>query len=223
MSAARGEGSRPADRHGATVEESETARRLLVGALTAVSQLGTHKLSPRDIASRAGVSKTTFYRYFSSRDAALESAGEYVRKRWDALLLETIEAEPDPAQRVRLVIQSVLSMAEVVPESKAIFEVNPEWAFSYLQRHFPDFRNAAARALEPALSSVEAVRSRVVTGAELSEIVLRIAMSGFLVPGRGTVTLPGQVDAFWSVVSGISPGRNEASSTAPVRPHLRLV
>jgi AcrR family transcriptional regulator len=204
-------------------EESETAQRIVSGALTAVSRLGARRLSPRDIAFHAGVSRRTFYRYFSNRDAALESAGEYVRRRWDALLLEVIDLEPDPADRVRLVIQSVLSMAEVVPESKAVFDVEPAWAFSYLQRHFPDFVKAVAEAMEPVIDSAEVVQSRVLTGPELAEIILRIGVAGFLVPAGGTGTLPGQVDAFWSAVSDMSPDPEEQLPGPPARPRLRLV
>jgi AcrR family transcriptional regulator len=202
---------------------ARTAQRILEGALTAATRHGVDSLSMGEIAAGAGVSRRTVYRYFSSRDAVLMCMSEQVRRRWELLLYEGVRAAPAEDQRVEVVMRSILRMAEVIPESKTIFENAPAYGLAYLQQHFPDFVEVVVGTMTPVLETAAAVRAGMLNEREVAEILLRIAMAEFFVPGDGVSSLSERVDAFWSFVGGQVPREDRPQPRAARAPAVRAV
>jgi AcrR family transcriptional regulator len=202
---------------------ARTVQRILEGALTAAARHGVDSLSMGEIAAAAGVSRRTVYRYFSSRDAVLMCMSEQVRRRWEVLLYEGVRAVPAEDQRVAVVMRSILRMAEEIPESRTIFENAPAYGLAYLQQHFPDFVEAVVKAMAPVLETATAVRAGILNEREVAEILLRIAMADFLVPGDGLSSLSERVDAFWSFVGGQVPGEDRPQRRPIPAPAVRVV
>jgi AcrR family transcriptional regulator len=184
---------------------AQRVQRILAGALQAATRHGVDSLSMREIAAAAGVSRRTVYRYFSSRDAVLTCMSEQVRRRWESALDEAVRATPAEEHRVRVVIHSILCLSELIPESRTIVDNDPAYALAYLTQHFPDFIDAIVRVMAPVLGTAAAVHARMLSEREVAEILLRIALTDFLVPGNRDSALSEQVDAFWSFVGGRAP------------------
>jgi AcrR family transcriptional regulator len=202
---------------------AQTVQRILQGALSAATAHGVDNLSMGEIAAAAGVSRRTVYRYFSSRDAVLTCMSERVRRRWEGLLYEGVRAVPAEDQRVEVVMRSIVRMAEVIPESKAIFDNAPAYGLAYLQQHFPDFVEAIVRAMAPVLGTATAVRAGILSEREVAEILLRIGIADFFVPGDGLSSLSERVDAFWSFVGGQVPGEDRLRPRPTPAPAVRVV
>jgi AcrR family transcriptional regulator len=202
---------------------ARTVQHILEGALTAAARHGVDSLSMGEIADAAGVSRRTVYRYFSSRDAVLMCMSEQVRRRWEVLLYEGVRAAPAEDQRVEVVMRSILRMAEVIPESKTIFENAPAYGLAYLQEHFPDFVEAVVRAMAAVLETAAAVHAGILNEREVAEILLRIAMADFLVPGDGVSSLSERVDAFWSFVGGQVSREDRPQPQSAPAPAVRVV
>ncbi|MGX1675519.1 TetR/AcrR family transcriptional regulator [Streptomyces sp. NPDC055400] len=207
MSATRG-GSRQADRKFAAANakaagrETEMVQRILAGALLVAAHDGVEALSMATVAAAAGVSRGTVYRYFGTRDVLLECMNERVRHRWERALYEAVQAEPAVERRVHVVMASLPGMAEVLPDSQMLFDNDPAYVLSHLQRRFPEIVQVVARALTPVLDSAEAVRTRVISRHDAAELALRIALADFLVPGGRAGSVDQRVDAFWVLVGG---------------------
>jgi AcrR family transcriptional regulator len=181
---------------------AEMVQRILAGALAAATRRSAENLSMGEVAAAAGVSRSTVYRYFSSREAVLRCMSEQVRRRWELVMEEAIRAAPGEEQRVRVVMRSIVGMSELIPESKAIIERDPGYALAYLKLRFPDFVDTVVRALAPVTGYAAAVRAGLLDDRDVAEILLRIAMADFLMPGERTTSVSEQVDAFWSFVGG---------------------
>jgi AcrR family transcriptional regulator len=188
--------------------QAQAVQRILAGALHAATQCGVDSLSMSEIAAAAGVSERTVYRYFSSRDAVVTCMGERVRRRWELVLDEAVRAAPKEEHRVRVVLQSITRMSELIPESRTIFDNDPVYALAFLKQHFPDFIDAIVRAMAPVLDTAAAVDGGMLSERDAAEILLRIALADFLVPLNRDNTLSEQVDAFWSFVGGRVPRRD---------------
>ncbi|WP_326731682.1 TetR/AcrR family transcriptional regulator [Streptomyces phaeochromogenes] len=197
-----------------TVREAEMVQRIVTGALRAASRRGVSGLSVHDIAVSAGVSRATVYRYFSSREAVLDCMGARLRQYWEQALREAIRADPDPDHRVRLVMQSMLSMDDLIPETKAIRERELGFVLAYVQRHFVEYIQVIEWALAPVVDRSKAVWTGALTSREAAEMLLRIVMADSFVPGGRLGGLTERVDAFRALVGGRVPD-SDMRATAP--------
>nr|WP_245871369.1 TetR/AcrR family transcriptional regulator [Asanoa hainanensis] len=76
-------------------------------ALTAIGEQGLAGVAVEPLAARLGTTKGSFYWHFANRDALLEAAlGSWDETYTDAIL-RTVDAEPDPAARLRALFVAV--------------------------------------------------------------------------------------------------------------------
>jgi AcrR family transcriptional regulator len=75
-------------------------------ALSAIARGGVAAVAVEPIAAKLGATKGSFYWHFESRDALIEAALElWEQLRTDAVI-EFLEQEPDPARRLRTLIDA---------------------------------------------------------------------------------------------------------------------
>jgi AcrR family transcriptional regulator len=81
-------------------------------ALAALGEGGLAAVAVQPLAAQLGVTKGSFYWHFENRDALITAALE----RWEQLTTDgtiaLLEAEPDPAQRLRLLFERVSFSAQ---------------------------------------------------------------------------------------------------------------
>lgn len=118
------------------------------------------EFTTQELAAEAGVALQTFYRYFASKDELLLAViGDAMFKACESLALDASEM-PDPLDRVRHFVMSILERLDGDPKSAAMsrFVVSTRWR---LHKQFP---KELAEAEKP---FVDLVRSEVNAAAEL--------------------------------------------------------
>src|SRR3954471_17108490 len=103
--------------------------RLQEAALALYGERGYEETTVAEIAERAGLTKRTFFRYFSDKREVLFSGSEELRRRW----LEGVAAAPADAAALAVVAAGLDPVAEMFTERHAfarirsrIIEANPE-------------------------------------------------------------------------------------------------
>ncbi|WP_313410188.1 TetR/AcrR family transcriptional regulator [Aeromicrobium sp.] len=89
----------------------EAQRASLVRAAEAVLQdEGMAGINPRTVTERAGMSRSSFYDYFPSRDDLLIAVAIEAFDRWNHALAEALEDVPPGLPRLRALIDSTMRM-----------------------------------------------------------------------------------------------------------------
>lgn len=100
---------------GGAARQRLTAQDWADAALTAIGEGGLAAVAVEPLAARLGATKGSFYWHFANRDALIEAALE----RWEEVGTEAVitelEAEPDPAGRLRRLLRRAMDGAAEDP------------------------------------------------------------------------------------------------------------
>lgn len=152
-----------------------TRVRLLEATSVAVAQYGPRKLSLTDIAAIAGVSRPTVYRYFASKDDLLVALADHEKTRFEAELAAVLhgsrgEERLDRALRFIVDFQRDYSM-------RGLVVIEPAFMLGQLEQSL----RTMAEAMEPLFGPRRAPGGT--TPADIADLVVRIALSHFLIRG----------------------------------------
>lgn len=160
-----------------------TIERILEAALHALARRTPSGISMTDVATRAGVSRGTVYRYFRDKESLLRAVADYERRRYETSLRAALDdVAPGPGQVMRL-IEHTLAYFDTHPSLGQLLEIEPGFVLENLQTRLPALQATAAEFLTPVLAELAVVRSGLVTPAQLSNLLLRLLLSVFLLPG----------------------------------------
>jgi AcrR family transcriptional regulator len=172
-----------------------SAELILAAARSAIATKGPGKLTLSEVASAAGVSRPTLYRWFPTKDDLLTALTEYERAQFDAGLRAEIDAHRTPARRLDSALRYLVTYLDESMGSDPI-GVDPEFALRSLNDSLSDQAEALVRLLGSALDQVPAVRAKAMTRWQAAEMFLRVAYSHYLVPHPDTEELLASVRAF---------------------------
>jgi AcrR family transcriptional regulator len=161
-----------------------TEARIFDGALRAIARQGPKKLAMGDIAHEAGVSVGTLYRYFKNKDELLASLGDHFVTKLQSVLLDAIEGNPEPADRLQIVIDVMLRFWLENPATVQIGQLEPGFVLSYIKRVTPRLSTVLRDALEPVLGDSAAVLGGSATMDEIADLIVRMAFSHYFMPSR---------------------------------------
>ena len=161
---------------------TETERRILDGALTALARQGSRKLSMSEICDAAGVSRGTLYRYFGHKEEVLEALGSHIVGRLIVDLQTAIDENPSSYNRVPVVLEVMLGFWQAHPETIAIGRLEPGFVLSYIERALPEYHDAICAALAPILDLSHPVASGAATPEQLVDLFLRVVFSHYFIP-----------------------------------------
>ncbi len=172
-----------------------SAELILAAARSAIAAKGPGRLTLSEVASAAGVSRPTLYRWFPTKDDLLTALTEYERAQFDEGLRAAIDAHRTPARRLDSALRYLVTYLDGSVGSDPI-GVDPEFALRSLNDSLSDQVEILVRLLGPALDQVPAVRSKTMTRGQAAELFLRVAYSHYLVPHPDTEELLASVRAF---------------------------
>jgi TetR/AcrR family transcriptional regulator, repressor for uid operon len=186
----------------------ETRDRILEGALEALGRVGFRHLTMGDVSERAGLSRGTVYRYFPSKDDLLAVLAEYEQDRFAIGLRRAVEARVESGQllSIEVVAGYIIDYLRRHPALTLLTETEPAFVLGFFRRQLPEFRRICEDLVAPTLASAPVVRSGVVSISELSEVLLHVVLSVFLVAGekpddvRGS--LAGALDSIVKLAGG---------------------
>jgi AcrR family transcriptional regulator len=183
------------------------------GAIRALSRHGVRRLSMSDICEESGVSRGTLYRYFKSKEDVLDAVNLRIEATMRAAYDDAVAARPDPAERVRVVLEVAISFPDRFPHMRQMIQLEPGVALAFMTRELPMIAKFAAEYLKPALADSPPVVQGVLTERQITEIFMRLVMSSFLIPTPGSNKLAGRIANLWESLAAAADGR----SAAPAR------
>jgi len=164
-----------------TTTSSATAERIVAATWKLLARRGLKRLSMREVAATAGISRATLYEYFGSRQDLLRAIASRVEQEIQCAVVDAVEAQPDLATRVEVVVLAMFRFGMAHPDALKVLNVEPEFSINSIQNAFPAFLAIAEPLLVPALELTPSVRSGAMTSGELAELLLRVAATTFFV------------------------------------------
>jgi AcrR family transcriptional regulator len=183
-----------------------TRDRILEAALAAMGRVGPRRLTMSDVSDRAGLSRGTVYRYFPTKEDLLAVLAEWEQNRFADGLRRTLDALSPEQVGVDTVAEYIITYLREHPALTLMIDVEPEFVLAFLRRQLPVFHRITEELLGSVMHNSRPVQDGLVTADELSELLLRVVLSIFLVPGgEGNVTagaLAGPLESFVRLASG---------------------
>ncbi|BCQ07365.1 HTH-type transcriptional regulator BetI [Mycobacterium heckeshornense] len=184
---------------GTDPRSDKTVQKILAGAMKAISRQGTHKLSVSDICETSGVARGTFYRYFKSKDDVLAALARHFEDGVADAFAAAIAVNPDPALRVRVVLDTIIAYRATGMDFIRMLDVAPEFTLEFIRETFPQLVDAVTEALGPAAEEAPLVVSGALTKRELGELFLRSVMSMLFLPGGRSDDVPAMVASLFRI------------------------
>lgn len=179
-----------------------TRIRLLDATRLGLTQFGAQRLSMSDVADLAGVSRPTLYRYFPSKDELLRALAEHEAHRFESGLSRALRDQPR-AQRLDAALQFIVRYLGSYGLQQLV-QVESVFVLQRIATGFPEQRAHLARLIQESLSDTEFDPNHppALSPEDTADLVLRIAMSYFLIPNADRSDLLLALRAVVSVATG---------------------
>src|SRR5689334_3211599 len=112
--------------------QADLADRILDAARQLVLGMGARKLSLSDVATRAGVSRPTIYRYFACKEDLIDALGTQERRRFDAALQRAMSGATGIA-RLEAAVDVIATFVEDQPPGRQL-DLEPGFAYQQMAR-----------------------------------------------------------------------------------------
>jgi TetR/AcrR family transcriptional regulator, repressor for uid operon len=164
----------------ATEPPGSTEDRILDATLAVLARTG-RQLSMSDVAQTAGVSRMTLYRHHASKEALLLALARHEQRRFDEQLAGALAGVTDPAAQVDAVLRAIGAHLDA-SAARGVVAAEPGFIIDRMRQSLPVQRASIVRLIGAALAELPSVRAGRTTPAELADLILRVAMSEFLLP-----------------------------------------
>ena len=181
----------------------DLADRILDAASRLVLSVGARKLSLSDVATLAGVSRPTIYRYFVSKEDLIDALGAQVRKRFDTAM-ERATTGVTGLARWEAAIDVVVTFAEDQPPGREL-DLDPGFAHEQMGRALPMITERLTMVLQQC--SREDGFGAAAEGRDIAGAVARVALSHYIFPDADPTTRRREVRA----AAGLPDGRTSGS------------
>lgn len=160
---------------------TETIALILDTTGEIILQSGADRISILDVCEKAGISRGTFYRYFSSQDDLLDAFSRHKRDQFHTALLAVTAGIDDPDARFQAVLGFVDNYLEKSRAGRLLL-VAPEYALRWFQRIFNDSVHRFQDILSISFDAWEARRGITLDRELICELMVRFILSEVLVP-----------------------------------------
>jgi AcrR family transcriptional regulator len=124
-----------AEPRGVGPARGDLADRILEAARRLMLRTGARKLSLSDVATLAGVSRPTIYRYFVSKEDLIDALGTHERRRFDAAMEQAMSGVTGIA-RLEAAVDLVATFVEDQPPGHQL-DLDPGFAQDQMARALP--------------------------------------------------------------------------------------
>lgn len=173
-------GARPRRPRRKDRRSTETIEKILVATIGVMLERGASRLTAKDICEKAGVSRTTLYRHFPSKDELLKGVSRHIREQTDREVTAAVAGIEDPQARWEAFISYPDNATR---QSARLLELEPSFMLEYLQGGFDYFQARTLTALGPVFDAWEAELGAPLNRELLARLFVRHALSHLLVPG----------------------------------------
>lgn len=137
VTAVSGDDAQKVTRRRRNKRSENTIQTILDAAEEVILVSGVDRISILDVCKVAGVSRGTFYRYFSSQDELLDAFSRFKRDRFHQSLNDALTPYDDPDERFEAMICYLDSYLEGGRARKLLI-VAPKYAMGWFHRIFHD-------------------------------------------------------------------------------------
>ncbi|MGF6275847.1 AcrR family transcriptional regulator [Massilia sp. UYP11] len=159
----------------------DTIAKILATTEEIILQSGADRISILDVCQESGISRGTFYRYFSSQDDLLDAFSRHKRDQFHARLIEAVGPYQDPDERFQAVLNFVDDYLER-SRARRLLLVAPDYATRWFQRIFHDSVHRFQDVLSPVFDAWEERRGITLDRELICELIVRFILSDVLVP-----------------------------------------
>lgn len=160
---------------------NSTADSIVQAARQTIAQGGPERLTLSAVASAAGVSRPTLYRWFATKEDLLEAITLFEQQQFDTGLELVIQAHRSPRRRLEAALRYLVTYLDAGSGPNSI-GADPAFALNSLNESVQPYATILARLLGDALLEVPAVQVGALSPEQAAELFLRMAYSHFLLP-----------------------------------------
>jgi AcrR family transcriptional regulator len=169
----------------------DLADRILDAAQRLVFRTGAHKLALSDVATRAGVSRPTLYRYFASKEELIDALGKRERRRFDAAMDAAMSGVAGVA-RLEAAVDVVATFVEAQPPGR-LLDLEPSFAYEQMARALPMLAEKLMVVLRQCAR--EHAFATAVDPRDLAGAIARTALSHYIFPDADRAAARRQIRA----------------------------
>ena len=114
-----------------------TIAAILEAAEHVVLRSGVHRVAILSVCKAAGISRGTFYRYFSAQDELLDALVRHKREGFHRGLVQATQAFADPGEKFDAFIEHLENYLEHT-QARQLLIVSPDFALGFFHRFFHD-------------------------------------------------------------------------------------
>lgn len=148
--------------------DSTTRQRILAATAEVLGRRGVTKLSLSEVASQAGVSRPTLYRWFASKEELFDAFGFWERQMFERGVAEASAGLP-AKEKLDAALRFIVEYQQSYPGLRMV-DIEPAHVIRRLSRVIPIMRERLERLLPGP------------NRAEIAATAVRVAVSHYLVP-----------------------------------------
>jgi AcrR family transcriptional regulator len=173
---------------GRSKRSDQTIAQILAATEEVILESGVERVSILAVCETAGVSRGTFYRYFSSQEQLLDAFTEAQHALFHQTLIDAASPHSDPEARFQAVMGH---MDRFLRRDKVrrLLEIAPEYAFGFFQRTFEQAIDGFERVLDIVFDAWEERLDTQIDRRFACELLVRYMLSELLVPTAATTPL----------------------------------
>lgn len=176
---------------GSGSDHGDLADRILDAAQRLVFRTGARKLSLSDVATRAGVSRPTIYRYFASKEELVDALGKRERRRLNAAMNQAMSGVVGVA-RLEAAVDVVATFVEAQPPGR-LLDLEPVFAHQQMAQALPMLADGLTVVLRRCAR--EGAFAKVVDPRDLAGAIARTALSHYIFPDADRAATRRQIRA----------------------------
>lgn len=167
-----------AEPHRSGSDHGDLGDRILDAARRLIFRTGARKLSLSDVATLAGVSRPTIYRYFVSKEELIDALGKHEVRRFHSAMETAISGVTGTA-RLEAAVDVVATFVEEQPPGRSL-DLEPAFAHEQMAQALPMMTGALTVVLQQCAR--EDGLDPAVAAHDLAGAIARTALSHYIFP-----------------------------------------
>ncbi len=159
-------------------DHGDLTDRILDAAQRLVFRTGARKMSLSDVATLAGVSRPTIYRYFASKEDLIDAMGKRERRRFTVAMGEAMSGVVGIA-RLEAAVDVVARFVEIQPPGR-LLDLEPSFAYDQMTAALPMLVEGLVAVLQRCAR--EGALADAVDPRDLAGAIARTALSHYIFP-----------------------------------------